>query len=194
MHGDIEELKSRQAIADLMTGWIHRDLAEWDRLLALFHHDSTIEVTWFEGKFADFVEASKKMGQSNFKSKHFIGSPVITFNGDRAIAETNAVIIGENASLNLGCVAHNRFYDWIEKRSGVWKILKRRSVYDCGYFTFTSRVVEIDQTEFRKYPREYASLAYLVAKSGFPVKRVFPTKGSDLERKMKQDAELWLKG
>lgn len=51
MHGDIEELESRQAISDLMTGWIHRDLAEWDPLLSLFHHDSTIEVTWFECVF-----------------------------------------------------------------------------------------------------------------------------------------------
>ena len=25
-------LEDRQRIADLMTGWIHRDLAEWDKL------------------------------------------------------------------------------------------------------------------------------------------------------------------
>ena len=88
MHTDIEHLESRQAIADLMTGWMHRDLAEWDQLLALFHPDATIAFTWFEGKFTDFVDASKQMRQSNFKSKHLIGSPVITFNGDRAISET----------------------------------------------------------------------------------------------------------
>jgi len=42
-------LEDRQSIADLMTGWIHRDLAEWDKLRELFHPDGTIEITWFEG-------------------------------------------------------------------------------------------------------------------------------------------------
>ena len=42
-------LKDRQSIADLMTGWIHRDLAEWDQLRELFHPDGTIEISWFEG-------------------------------------------------------------------------------------------------------------------------------------------------
>lgn len=40
-------LQDRQDVADLMTGWIHRDLAEWDQLLELFHDDGIIEVTWF---------------------------------------------------------------------------------------------------------------------------------------------------
>jgi hypothetical protein len=194
MHTDIEHLESRQAIADLMTGWMHRDLAEWDQLLALFHPDATIEVTWFEGKFTDFVDGSKKMGQSDFKTKHLIASPVITFNGDRAICETNAMIIGDNATLNLGCVAHNRFYDLIERRQGVWKVLRRQSIYDCGYFTFNSGMMDIDQAELQNCPREYAALAYLLAKSGFPVKRLFATKGSDLERRMKQDAQHWIEG
>ena len=38
-------LQDRQAIADLMTGWMHRDLAEWDQLRALFHADGVIEIT-----------------------------------------------------------------------------------------------------------------------------------------------------
>jgi hypothetical protein len=42
-------LEDRQSIADLMTGWIHRDLAQWDKLRELFHPDGTIEITWFEG-------------------------------------------------------------------------------------------------------------------------------------------------
>jgi hypothetical protein len=44
----------------------------------------------------------------------------------------------------------------------------------------------------RRYPREYASLGYLLEKSGFPVKRVFATKGSDLEKTMKTDGHAWL--
>jgi len=39
-------LEDRAEIADLMTGWIHRDLGEWDELRNLFHDDATIEITW----------------------------------------------------------------------------------------------------------------------------------------------------
>ncbi|KAA8729239.1 nuclear transport factor 2 family protein [Ewingella americana] len=185
-------LQDRQDIADLMTGWIHRDLAEWDQLLELFHDDGIIEVTWFEGLFGEFVKGSQKMGNSGFSTKHVIGSPVITFNGDRAIVETNAIIIGENASLGLGCNGHNRFYDLVEKRDGVWRIVKRQSIYDMGNFTFPVGVVDIDQTTVAKYPREYAALAYLLEKSGFPVKRVFATKFSQQEQEMKAKGKQWL--
>jgi hypothetical protein len=185
-------LQDRQDIADVMTGWIHRDLAEWDQLLELFHADGIIEVTWFEGLFSEFVKGSQKMGNSGFSTKHVIGSPVITFNGDRAIVETNAIIIGENTSLGLGCNGHNRFYDLMEKRNGVWRIVKRQSIYDMGNFTFPVGVVDIDQATVAKYPREYAALAYLLEKSGFPVKRLFATKFSQQEHEMKAKGKQWL--
>ncbi|MEW5560161.1 nuclear transport factor 2 family protein [Enterobacter asburiae] len=183
----------RLQITDLMTGWIHRDLSQWDALRGLFHPDGTIEVTWFEGLFGEFVDASARMGASSLKTKHLIGTPVVTFHHDKAIVETNAMIIGENIDLNLGCCVHNRFYDLVEKRDGKWKIVRRQSIYDMGSFTFPLGLVEIDMSVAKKYPREYAALAYVLEKSGFPVNRVFATRGSELEKKMKAEGEAWLK-
>jgi hypothetical protein len=185
-------LEDRQSIADLMTGWIHRDLAEWDKLRDLFHPDGTIEISWFEGLASDFVEGSRRMAKSDIRTKHFIAAPLVTFNGNKAIAETNAVVIGENVRLDLGCSAHARFYDRVEKRGDVWKIAKRQGIYDFAYFNFPQGMVEIDRGLVKKYPREYAALAYCLEKSGFPVKRVFATKGSDLEKTMKAKSQAWL--
>lgn len=53
-------LQDRQDILDLMTGWMHRDLANWEALTQLFHAYGTIEVTWFEGLAKDFIEGSIK--------------------------------------------------------------------------------------------------------------------------------------
>ena len=185
-------LEDRLNIADLMTGWIHRDLAQWDRLRELFHADGTIEVTWFEGLAGKFIDASMRMGASDLHTKHFVASPVVTFNGNKAIVETNAIIVAENVALGLGCESHNRFYDLVEKRNGTWKIVKRQSIYDMGLFTFPGGLVDIDEEVVARYPREYAPLAYLLDKSGFPVKRVFATKGSELEKTMKAEAQVWL--
>ncbi|AYN26034.1 PEP2 family protein [Buttiauxella ferragutiae ATCC 51602] len=187
-------LQDRQQLNDLMNGWMHRDLGEWDQLRELFHPDGTIEITWFEGLGSDFVNGSMRMGASDLRTKHLIGSPAVTFNdaGDKAILETNAIIVAENVKLNIGCECHNRFYDLAEKRDGVWKLFHRQSIYDIGTFTFPLGPVAIDQAVVVKYPREYAALAYLLELSGFPLGRVFATRGSELELKMKADAKRWL--
>jgi len=52
--------------------------------------------------------------------------------------------------------------------------------------------VEIDPARVAKYPREYATLAYLLELSGFPLQRVFATRGSELEQNIKRDAQQWL--
>ena len=189
---DASYITDRLSIADLMTGWMYRDLAEWDKLRGLFHPDATIEITWFEGKVSDFITGSQQMGASDLKTKHLIASPVVTFNGDKAIAETNAIIVGDNAKLGVGSSNHCRFYDRIEKRNGVWKIADRQSIYDMGTFTFPCGIVELDQATIERFPREYAPLAYLLENSGFPLNHVFPTKGSKLETAMKASGQAWL--
>jgi hypothetical protein len=126
---------------------------------------------------------SMKMGASDLKTKHVITSPVVTFNGDKAIAETNAIVVGDNAVLGVGCEGHCRFYDRVEKRDGVWKILDRQAIYDMGTFTFPTGFVELDKPTVQKYPREYAPLAYLLEKSGFPVNRVYQPKAAILKRR-----------
>lgn len=186
--------EDRLIIADLMTGWMHRDLAEWDKMLELFHTDGTIEVTWFEGLFTDFVKGSQRMGGSALVTKHLISSPMIEFHGDKAIAETNAMIVIENAQMRLGATVHNRFYDWVEKRNGAWKITRRQAIYDFGSFNFPQGIIDIDTACANKYPIAYAPLAYLLEKSGFPVEREFATKGSHLETTMKAEGQAWLKG
>lgn len=188
------QLQDRQQLNDLINGWMHRDLGEWDQLRNLFHSDGTIEITWFEGLGSDFVDGSIRMGASDVRTKHLIAALVITFNasGNKAILETNAMIIAENVKLNVGCECHNRFYDMAEKRDGVWRLFRRQSIYDMGTFTFPLGLVEIDQTVVSKYPREYATLAYVLEKSGFPMQRVFATRGSELEQSMKRDGQKWL--
>ena len=184
----------RQQLNDLMNGWIHRDLGEWAQLRNLFHPDGTIEITWFEGLASDFVNGSMRMGASDLRTKHLIASPRVTFNaaGNKALLETNAIIIAENVKLNLGCESHNRFYDLAEKRDGDWKLFHRQSIYDMGTFTFPQEIVEIDPATVAKYPREYAALAYLLEKSGFPLGREFATRGSKLEADMKAAGQHWL--
>jgi hypothetical protein len=42
----------------------------------------------------------------------------VTLNGDKAIAETNAIVVGDNAVLAVGCEGHARFYANIATMTG----------------------------------------------------------------------------
>ena len=132
-------IADRLHMADLVAGWIHRDLGEWDSLRNLFHPNGTIEITWFEGKFTDFVDASMRMGASALRTKHVIASPIVKFDRNRAIAETNAIIVCENVLLDIGCSAHSRFYDLIEKSATTCEDRKAPLPLRHGHVHFPTR-------------------------------------------------------
>lgn len=191
-------LADRAAISDLMTGWIHRDLGQWDDLRALFTPDAMIEITWFRGLAADFVAGSERMGAGRLRTKHLITNPVITFSEahpDRAFVETNAMIVGEIADLALGTATHNRFLDRVVRTDDGWRIAHRGSSYDLSAFTYpwgVQAAADVDEAALRRHPIEYASLAYLLEQAGFDVSGTFPTRGSDLERDIKSAGLAWL--
>ena len=58
----------------------------------------------------------------------------------------------------------------------------------------THGAATIDTDALRAHPREYAALAYLVERSGFPVTGTFPTRGSDREHEIIQNGTAWLIG
>ncbi|KUH69800.1 hypothetical protein AU184_08710 [Mycolicibacterium novocastrense] len=191
---DLAQLSDIENIRTLATGWIHRDTGSWSDLLNLFHPDGTIKLAWFEGLAKDFVEASRRMGETVLRSKHVIANPVITFAGERALVETNAMIIVENSELDLGACAYNRFLDRVEKRDGTWRIAHRDSVYDFATFSYPSGPVPVDKAVVHSFPREYAALAYVLVNSGYPVKGLYATRGSELEHSMREAGSRWLAG
>lgn len=195
---DREAIEDRQAIADLMTGWIHRDRQDWDALAALFHDEATLRILWFDGKARDFIDGSRRMSKGPLRSKHFIGSPTIAFaaGGDRAFVETNAILLADQTDLGIGATIHNRFLDRVSRRDGTWRIEHRDSVYDLGGFTYPYGIAaaeDIDSDALRgRHPREYAALAYLLESDGVAVTGTFPTRFSDQERDIIDAGRAWL--
>lgn len=187
-----ESLEDKSEIATLMSGWLHRDLSQWDALAALFHPEATIEITWFRGPAADFVRRSKAMGASALTTRHFIGMPQLTFSGTKALAETPAIIVIQNHALGLGATTHSRFLDRVEQRDGGWRILERHCSYDISTIDFPRGPVVLDRQKLDRHPFEYAPLAYLLESGGFPVDGKFPTRGSTLETTLKNHARNWL--
>lgn len=188
----MDRLHDKARITQLMNGWLHRDLDNWEALAALFHSGATIEISWYKGLATDFIAASRKMGQSDLTARHLVGAPLIEFNDERATVETPVVLVIQHAGLRLGVTSHARFMDRVERQDGRWGIVDRRSSYDMASFNFPSGPVAVDMDQLSAHPREYAPLAYLMAAAGLSVDDPFPTRFSPAEECIRHEARLWL--
>lgn len=188
----LTQLADKMALIELMNGWMYRDIGNWQAVKNLFHPEGEIELSWYEGGIDGFIEGSKKLATSEVISKHFIGIPMMTIRGNKAVTETNAMVMNDNTSLGFGSNIQVRFIDMVEKRNGEWKILKRQVVYDMGTFSFPRGAVPIDTAVLDKFPRAYAPMAYGIGKTGVTIDRVFATRGSELEQKIQTEVMQWL--
>jgi hypothetical protein len=122
-------LDDKQACADIIVSWgLYRDQRRWPELLATFHPDGEIAVSWFRGPFREFVEHCRRSGPS----KHHIMPPLVRIAGDRALAETSIMILVRQTIDNLAVdmTSRARFLDRLARRQGGWKILERAAVYE----------------------------------------------------------------
>ena len=123
--------EDRSDISQLMYKWgFYRDHGMWDELRTTFHPEGQIQVTWFTGKFSEFVDASIKMAEGGAESVHQIKPSIVDVVGDRAIAITPASITARaNPGVELDLSSEAYFFDFVERRDGDWKILRRICIY-----------------------------------------------------------------
>jgi hypothetical protein len=162
-------VEDQRACADVIASWgLHRDQRRWLELLATFHPDGVIAVSWFRGPFREFVELCKRGGPS----KHLIMPPLVRVVGDRALAETSIVILVRQVidDLAVDMTSRARFLDRLERRQGAWRILERATVYEQDRLdpvvpsdAFTRMMAGAD---VGRYPEPYRYMAFRLASAG----------------------------
>ena len=131
--GTSENVSDREAISELINAWVYyRDRCNWDQFRTTFWPEGTISLSWFDGPFEQFVDAIKEMAEKGSQAKHIVAQPFIKINGNRAVSEANITLLarGDVGPLEIDLTTYGRFYDLLEKREGVWRILKRTAVYE----------------------------------------------------------------
>ena len=159
---------------DVIQAWaLYRDQGRWAELLDAFDPEGTIAVTWFKGRFADFVDASKRVAaNSKSLSKHLIGWPLISLQGSRAIAETSVSIIGRQilSGVLVDNISYGRFLDRLDRGNGRWRIVERVAIYEKDRLDPVVPSEKFDrfmcETDFSIYPEAYRFLAYRLVAGG----------------------------
>jgi hypothetical protein len=129
---------------------------------------------------------------------HFLGGTTIELNGDRAIVQTK-MTISQRAPVHevwVDVVCTGRFFDFIEKRDDVWRVLLRQPIYEKDRMDPIDRDAELtlDPEILDRYPIGYRHLAYLQSGLGFEVKRDMPGLLGDRVEELYAAGDTWLKG
>ncbi|MBB3180938.1 nuclear transport factor 2 family protein [Variovorax sp. Sphag1AA] len=194
-----ETLKNELEIRQMIERWaVWRDAGDWDRFATVWHPDGVMMATWFQGPFADFIRVTKEGWAKGVSILHFLGGSAIDIAGDRAIAQTKMTISqrGEVDGVLCDVVCTGRFYDFVVRHEGQWKLLHRQPIYEKDRIdpVDPSATVALDQTALATMPEGYRHLALIQTRIGYTVKMDMPMLKGDAVQDLYQRGAAWLAG
>ncbi len=194
-----KEEQNKLQIKQLVFRWAFcRDKGLWNELSSCFHSDGFITVSWYSGNFEGFVAASKKMAERGLYSKHEVTSPNIRIINRKAICESSVIITAQRrlGLLKVGLISYARFYDHLEQKDDVWKLVKRTTIYEKdrmnSFFVSFLYWLCIMKNYRKKYPKAYRFLAYNLDRQGYNIASDLPTDKSKKANETYQQGEKWL--
>jgi len=191
------DLHDQLAISALVQRWaLARDTGDWEALSATAHPSAAMTTTWFDGAFDDFVEACRQSWGKGSRSQHFLGGTVADIRGERAIAQTRMSINLRSRldGVEVDAVCLGRFFDRVEKRGGVWRIVKRSVIYEKDRIdpVDPQARLALDSELLGHFPEGYRHLAYLQTRNGARVNPGLPTASGEALERLLREAQAWL--
>jgi hypothetical protein len=192
-------LQDEQLIRRLIERWaVWRDAGDWERFATCWHPDGVMMATWFQGPYAEFIRVTKEGWDKGVSILHFLGGSAIEMAGDRAVAQTKMTISQRGLVEGVLCdiVCTGRFYDFVTKHEGQWKLLHRQPIYEKDRIdpVDPAAVPVLDAARLASFPEGYRHLAYIQTSIGYRVKLDMPMlKGREVEALVGAGAR-WLAG
>lgn len=201
---DVQQMIDEYAVRSVRQIWAFaRDRGEWETMRTCFHSDATVRVLWYSGPVAGFldrtIEAAGERGPGE-SSKHWFGNARVWVKGDRALLETDAMVMGrsEFAGHLFDFTLYIRLYDRVQLREGVWRILRMDAIYDRDRLDpVIPGSVPGDlfaSVDLKGRDAAVGFMRWRVEKRGDKVPSDIPIGGTDSEKKLRAEGEAWLAG
>jgi hypothetical protein len=198
-----DAMTDKLLVRELVERWaVWRDAGDWDRFATCWHPDGVMMATWFQGPWADFIRVTQEGWAKGVSILHFLGGSAVEVNGDRAIAQTKMTISqrgmveGVDGPVLCDVVCTGRFYDFITKHDGAWKVLHRQPIYEKDRLdpVDPSAQLRLDKDFLATMPEGYRHLAYIQTRIGYKVKMDMPMlKGAEVQDLYRR-GNAWLAG
>src|SRR5262249_31301181 len=149
------------------------------------------------GEFVDRCRRSFEAGQ---RSKHQIFPSAVRLAGERALAETNIVILVRQkiAGVLADMTSYARFLDRLERRGGRWAIVERAAIYERGRLAPVERSEPFDKlfaaSALSSYPEASRYMAARLDAAGRALAPVVHCDGSPHTAQLYVRYEAWLGG
>jgi hypothetical protein len=196
-------LRDELEIRQMVERWaVWRDAGDWERFATVWHPDGVMMATWFQGPFRDFIRVTQEGWAKGVSILHFLGGSAVEVADDRAIAQTKMTIsqrgMVEGASGPVLCdvVCTGRFYDFVTRHEGQWKLLHRQPIYEKDRIdpVDPSAVLQLDQQALAGFPEGYRHLAYIQTRIGYKVKMDMPMLKGEGVQALYGRGRRWLQG
>ena len=197
MNAKFDQLTDQAAISQVLQNWgLWRDRCDWDALRSTYAPNATMQTTWMDGPASAFVDVCQRMSAGPARALHYIGVPVVTLNGARALAQTRITIL-VRAPLNgieVDATCYGWFIDRMVKQEGHWLIQSREPIYERDTLVAVDPGVtlQLDADALASYPPHYKHMAYMQSVVGAPINSDLPLPNSKEQQHMLQACEAWL--
>lgn len=193
------ELHDELQIRRLIERWaVWRDAGDWERFATVWHPDGVMMATWFQGPHAEFIRVTKEGWAKGVSILHFLGGSAIEVVGDRAIAQTKMTISQRGGVEGVPCdiVCTGRFYDFVVRHEGAWKLLHRQPIYEKDRIDpiDPAAVPVLDAAKLATFPEGYRHLAYIQTGIGYTVKMDMPMLKGPVVDELYRRGARWLAG
>jgi hypothetical protein len=192
-------LQDELEIRRLVERWaVWRDAGDWERFATVWHPDGVMMATWFQGPFTEFIRVTKEGWAKGVSILHFLGGSAIEVAGERAIAQTKMTISQRGPVDGVLCdvVCTGRFYDFVVRHQGEWKLLHRQPIYEKDRIdpVDPAATLKLDAQELAALPEGYRHLAYIQQRIGYRVKLDMPMLKGDVVDELYRRGARWLAG
>ena len=194
-----DTLQDELLIRRMVERWaVWRDAGDWDRFASVWHPEGVMMATWFQGPWSDFIRVTREGWAKGVSILHFLGGSAIQVAGDRALAQTKMTISQRGDVDGVACdvVCTGRFYDFVERHQGEWKLLHRQPIYEKDRIDpiDPAATLRLDAQALARFPEGYRHLAYIQTRIGYTVKLDMPMLKGPAVEELYQRGARWLAG
>jgi hypothetical protein len=166
----VASLLEKDAIREAIVGERRaRDARDWDALSNFYTEDCTLDVSWFQGRAHDFIRASRlRVGKT--RSFHYVWSPDVVIDGQRALAETPMEIHVRLTvkDVEVEITSHARLVTRMVKVTDGWKMASFDAIYrgDEARSLNPERPLPVAWHEIEAYRPSYRMLCWMMVSTG----------------------------
>jgi len=186
---DVADLILRERLA--------RDSKQWEDMAACYHPQSVVEVSWFRGSGAEFVEMTQKAMRPGSLNFHIMTPPVVNVRKDRAISETPCILRSFSMmdGVEISFEGFVRLF-WRARREGDrWLIAGLRCLYlkDEIHGRNPNRQPVFDEEKLASYRDSYRFTSANLANLGIAVTDDLPgTDRPEMADALRTGEDAWL--